>query len=100
VDDFYQTLGISAEQRELQEFTRQIELTKDPQSLRIYADKISRQIKNLENEKRLLETNIAFFAHAKNAQQFTGDTRAKIDKYGQDIALLKEKLALLKARKG
>ena len=71
---------------------------KDPQHLRLEHDKIVRQIKYLENEKRLLDNNINFFAKSKNAEQFIADIRAKIEKHTQEIALLKDKLALLKGR--
>ena len=94
----YKTLNISETQRRLQEFKHQMQSDQDPQHLRLEHDKIVRQIKYLENEKRLLDNNINFFAKSKNAEQFIADIRAKIEKHTQEIALLKDKLALLKGR--
>jgi archaellum component FlaC len=94
--NLYKTLNISENYQRIHNFKQQLELDKNPQHLRIQHDKIVRQIKFLEEEKRVFENNISFFGRSKNAEQYTAEFSAKIDKHNEEINLLKEKLKIMK----
>lgn len=51
------------------------------------------KIAKLSNEVSLLENNIGFFAHSKNADVLKNQFQEKINRYKDEIAELKEKLA-------
>ncbi|GHT68451.1 hypothetical protein FACS189452_08130 [Bacteroidia bacterium] len=98
LSEIYKSLNISDSQIRLQKFKLQAEqyATQDPQRKKEQKDRLTRQIQRLEDEKRLWENNVNFFAKSKNAEQLIADIHSKIEKHEQEIAIIKEELKLLK----
>lgn len=63
--------------------------------MRTERDRLYARVRQLEQDIALLENNIGFFAHSKNADALIADVRAKIDRTKAELQAAVEKVKLL-----
>ncbi len=100
IDDQFEILKISKKAKSTLSFRTKIENIKNsPQADNIiYKERnfISNKINALQNDINLWENNIGFFASSKKADVLKAEFEEKIEKARQEIAILDEKLKILR----
>jgi hypothetical protein len=97
IDALFETLHISAADRQLINFKTRMEtaVKGDKRQISYEREKLRQQLKQLENDIHLWENNIGFFARSKNAEKLVQDVKNNIEKARQDVSVVKQKLKLL-----
>jgi hypothetical protein len=102
VDDMFQSLNISRKAKSAIGFKNKIEnLRNSPNADNvIYKERnfIMNKISGLQNDIKLWENNIGFFASSKKADVLKLEFEQKIQKAREDISILEEKLKILNAQ--
>ncbi len=88
VDAMFATLRGSEHDRSMDRFRSKLSSMKasGDKRLRSERERLYNKVKQLESDIALLENNIGFFAHSKNAESMINDVRAKIAKAKAEMA--------------
>ena len=97
VDAMFATLRGSEHDRSMDRFRSKLSSMKasGEKRLRSERERLYNKVKQLEADIALLENNIGFFAHSKNAESMINDVRAKIVKAKAEMAETIEKVKLI-----
>ena len=97
VDAMFATLRGSEHDRSMDRFRSKLSSMKasGEKRLRSERERLYNKVKQLEADIALLENNIGFFAHSKNAESMINDVRVKIEKAKAEIAETIEKVKLI-----
>ena len=97
VDAMFATLRGSEHDRSMDRFRSKLSLMKasGEKRLRSERERLYNKVKQLEADIALLENNIGFFAHSKNAESMINDVRVKIAKAKAEMAETIEKVKLI-----
>ena len=97
VDAMFATLRGSEHDRSMDRFRTKLSSMKasGEKRLRSERERLYNKVKQLEADIALLENNIGFFAHSKNAESMINDVRVKIEKAKSEMAETIEKVKLI-----
>ena len=97
VDAMFATLRGSEHDRSIDRFRSKLSSMKasGDKRLRSERERLYNKVKQLEADIALLENNIGFFAHSKNAESMINDVRVKIEKAKAEMADAIEKVKLI-----
>ncbi|MBQ5372553.1 MAG: DUF349 domain-containing protein [Rikenellaceae bacterium] len=97
VDAMFATLRGSEHDRSMDRFRSKLSSMKasGEKRLRSERERLYNKVKQLEADIALLENNIGFFAHSKNAESMINDVRVKIEKAKAEMAETIEKVKLI-----
>ena len=97
VDAMFATLRGSEHDRSMDRFRSKLSSMKasGEKRLRSERERLYNKVKQLEADIALLENNIGFFAHSKNAESMINDVRVKIAKAKAEMAETIEKVKLI-----
>lgn len=97
VDAMFATLRGSEHDRSMDRFRSKLSSMKasGDKRLRSERDRLYNKVKQLEADIALLENNIGFFAHSKNAESMINDVRVKIEKAKAEMAETIEKVKMI-----
>ncbi len=97
VDAMFATLRGSEHDRSMDRFRTKLSSMKasGEKRLRSERERLYNKVKQLEADIALLENNIGFFAHSKNAESMINDVRVKIEKAKAEMAETIEKVKLI-----
>ncbi len=97
VDAMFATLRGSEHDRSMDRFRSKLSSMKasGDKRLRSERERLYNKVKQLEADIALLENNIGFFAHSKNAESMINDVRVKIEKAKAEMADAIEKVKLI-----
>ena len=97
VDALFATLRGSEHDRSMDRFRSKLSSMKasGEKRLRSERERLYNKVKQLEADIALLENNIGFFAHSKNAESMINDVRVKIEKAKAEMADAIEKVKLI-----
>ncbi|MBQ7791175.1 MAG: DUF349 domain-containing protein [Rikenellaceae bacterium] len=97
VDAMFATLRGSEHDRSMDRFRSKLSSMKasGDKRLRSERERLYNKVKQLEADIALLENNIGFFAHSKNAESMINDVRAKIAKAKAEMAETIEKVKMI-----
>ncbi len=97
VDALFNALRGSERDRSMSRFREKVSTLKSSgdRRLRSERERLYNKVRQLEQEIALLENNIGFFAHSKNAEGLVADVRAKIDRAREEMAATIEKVKLI-----
>ncbi len=97
MDTLFATLRAGEGERQMNRFREKVSSLKTAGTgrLRTERDKLYNRVKQLEGDIALLENNIGFFAHSKNAEAMIADVRAKIQRAKEEMAATIEKINLI-----
>ena len=97
VDAMFATLRGSEHDRSMDRFRSKLSSIKasGEKRLRSERERLYNKVKQLEADIALLENNIGFFAHSKNAESMINDVRVKIAKAKAEMAETIEKVKLI-----
>lgn len=100
IDEQFEKLGISKKAKSTMSFRTKIENIKNTPNADhiIYKERtfIINKISTLQNDIKVLENNIGFFASSKKADILKTEVEEKIEKAKQEITLLEQKLKILR----
>ncbi|MDR2814885.1 MAG: DUF349 domain-containing protein [Prevotellaceae bacterium] len=101
IDALFETLHVSAADRQLTSFKARIASSSDNGGKQIphEREKLEQQLKHLKSDIQLWENNIGFFARSKNAEKLVQDVRNNIEKARHDLLVVMQKLDLLNSVK-
>ena len=97
VDAMFATLRGSEHDRSMDRFRSKLSSMKasGDKRLRSERERLYNKVKQLEADIALLENNIGFFAHSKNAESMINDVRVKIEKAKAEMAETIEKVKMI-----
>lgn len=97
VDAMFATLRGSEHDRSMDRFRSKLSSMKasGEKRLRSERERLYNKVKQLEADIALLENNIGFFAHSKNAESMINDVRVKIEKAKVEMAETIEKVKMI-----
>lgn len=97
VDKQFAKLRGGDKERKMERYKAHVSSIKDGGDRRVRSEKekLTNKIRLIEADIALLENNIGFFAHSKNAELMIADVKSKIERGRKDIELLVEKINLL-----
>lgn len=97
VDAMFATLRGSEYDRSMDRFRSKLSSMKasGDKRLRSERERLYNKVKQLEADIALLENNIGFFAHSKNAESMINDVRVKIEKAKAEMAETIEKVKMI-----
>ncbi|MBQ3255043.1 MAG: DUF349 domain-containing protein [Rikenellaceae bacterium] len=97
VDAMFATLRGSEHDRSMNRFRSKLSSMKasGDKRLRSERERLYNKVKQLEADIALLENNIGFFAHSKNAESMINDVRVKIEKAKAEMAETIEKVKMI-----
>ncbi len=97
VDAMFATLRGSEDDRSMDRFRSKLSSMKasGDKRLRSERERLYNKVKQLEADIALLENNIGFFAHSKNAESMINDVRVKIEKAKAEMAETIEKVKMI-----
>ena len=97
VDAMFATLRGSEHDRSMDRFRSKLSSMKasGDKRLRSERERLYNKVKQLEADIALLENNIGFFAHSKNAELMINDVRVKIEKAKAEMAETIEKVKMI-----
>lgn len=97
VDAMFATLRGSEHDRSMDRFRSKLSTMKasGDKRMRSERERLYNKVKQLESDIALLENNIGFFAHSKNAESMINDVRVKIAKAKAEMAEAIEKVKMI-----
>ncbi len=97
VDALFNTLRGSERDRSMNRFREKMSTLKasGDRRLRSERERLYNKVRQFEQEIALLENNIGFFAHSKNAESLIADVRAKIERAREEMASTIEKVKMI-----
>ncbi len=97
VDELFTTLRGTERDRSMGRFREKVTTFKASGDKRLRSERehLYNKVRQLEQEIGLLENNIGFFAHSKNAEGLIADVRAKIERAREEMAATIEKVKLI-----
>ena len=100
IDALFAALRGSEHNRSMNRFKEKIATMKGQgeRRLRSERERLYNKVRQLEQEIALLENNIGFFAHSKNAEALVADVRAKIERAREEMASTIEAVRLIDAQ--
>ncbi len=97
VDAMFDTLRGSERERSMGRFREKVSTIRSAGGgrLRTERDRLYNKVRQMEQDIALLENNIGFFAHSKNADALVADVRAKIQRAKEELQATIEKVKLI-----
>ncbi len=97
VDELFNTLRGTERDRSIGRFREKVSTLKASGDRRLHSERerLYNKVRQLEQEVALLENNIGFFAHSKNAESLVADVRQKIERAREEIKATIEKVKLI-----
>ena len=99
IDTLFNQMKIDDSKRKMLKFKNKIDsINSTPKAgnkMRFERDKYITKLRKLENDIKLWENNIGFFAKSKNAESMIQDVNSKIEAAKQEIKLLEDKIHMI-----
>lgn len=97
VDTMFDTLRGSERERSMGRFREKVSSIRSAGGgrLRTERDRLYNKVRQMEQDIALLENNIGFFAHSKNADALVADVKAKIERAKEELKATIEKVKLI-----
>lgn len=97
VDAMFDVLRGSERDRSMGRFREKVSSIRSAggNRLRTERDRLYNRVRQMEQDIALLENNIGFFAHSKNADALVADVKAKIDRAKEELQATIEKVKLI-----